>query len=155
MRLQSSTVLVFKERYSYMGLRHLFLLDPAVIHLNHESFGACPRPVFQDYQEWQHHLEHNPVDFLDRRAPGLMADARAALAEYVGCGSDDLVVSWGWEAEHSGASRFVDYHEWQGTRDLATFLSVPAAIEFQHKYRWDDVRRCFIELAVETRGRLI
>ena len=91
MRLQSSTVLVFKERYSYMGLRHLFLLDPAVTHLNHESFGACPRPVFQDYQEWQHHLEHNPVDFLDRRAPGLMADARAALAEYVGCGSDDLV----------------------------------------------------------------
>ena len=68
---------------------------------------------------------------------------------------EPLVVSWGWEAEHPEASRFVDYHEWQGTRDLATFLSVPAAIEFQHKYRWDDVRRCFIELAVETRGRLI
>lgn len=300
-----------------MDLRQLFLLDPSVIYLNHGSFGACPRPVFQAYQEWQLQLEHNPVDFLDRRAPGLMAEARAALAKYVGCGADDLVyfpnpttainmiarsmrlgkgdeilttdheygavdrtwrficsrrgaryirravplpvpedgafiehfwsgvnehtrvifishitsptaitfpvkeicarareaglltivdgahapgqiplnlaeigadlytgachkwlcapkgasflyarpevkdtleplvVSWGWDAEQPGASRFIDYHEWQGTRDIAAFLSVPAAIEFQRKYQWDDVRRRCIELAAETRDRLI
>lgn len=71
-----------------MNLREQFLLDPAVIFLNHGSFGACPRPVFQAYQEWQRQLERNPVDFLERRAPGLMAEARAALAEYVGCGPD-------------------------------------------------------------------
>ncbi|MCJ7567711.1 MAG: aminotransferase class V-fold PLP-dependent enzyme [Anaerolineales bacterium] len=300
-----------------MDLRQLFLLDPAVTYLNHGSFGACPRPVFQTYQEWQLELERQPVDFLDRRAPGLMAEARAALAEYVGCGADDLVyfpnpttainmvarslklgvgdeilttdheygavdrtwrficsrrgaryirravplpipedeafiehfwsgvnehtraifishitsptaiqfpveeicvrareaglltivdgahapgqipldladlgadiyagachkwlcapkgasflyarpevrdileplvVSWGWEAEQPGISRFIDYHEWQGTRDIASFLSVPAAIEFQRKYRWDDVRRHCIELAAETRDRLL
>jgi isopenicillin-N epimerase len=300
-----------------MGLRQLFLLDPAVTYLNHGSFGACPRPVFQAYQEWQLQLERHPVDFLDRRAPGLMAEARAALAEYVGCGADDLVyfpnpttainmiarslklgiddeilttdheygavdrtwrficnqrgaryvrravplpipeddafidyfwsgvndhtrvifishitsptaikfpvkeicarareaglltivdgahapgqiplllaelgadlytgachkwlcapkgasflyarpevkdtleplvVSWGWSAEQPGISRFIDYHEWQGTRDIAAFLSVPAAIEFQQQYRWDEVRRRCIELAAETRDRLI
>ncbi len=48
-----------------MGLRHLFLLDPAVIYLNHGSFGACPRPVFHAYQEWQLQLERHPLDFLD------------------------------------------------------------------------------------------
>ncbi len=74
-----------------MNLREQFLLDPSVIYLNHGSFGACPRPVFQVYQEWQRQLERQPVDFLDRRAPGLMSEARAALAEYVGCGTDDLV----------------------------------------------------------------
>jgi len=300
-----------------MDLRQLFLLDPAVTYLNHGSFGACPRPVFQTYQEWQLELERQPVDFLDRRAPGLMTEARASLAEYVGCGADDLVyfpnpttainmvarslklgvgdeilttdheygavdrtwrficsrrgaryirravplpipedeafiehfwsgvnehtraifishitsptaiqfpveeicvrareaglltivdgahapgqihldladlgadiyagachkwlcapkgasflyarpevrdileplvVSWGWEAEQPGISRFIDYHEWQGTRDIASFLSVPAAIEFQRQYRWDDVRRHCIELAAETRDRLL
>ncbi len=300
-----------------MDLRQLFLLDPSVIYLNHGSFGACPKPVFQAYQEWQLQLEHNPVDFLDRRAPELMAEARAALAEDVGCEADDLVyfpnpttainmiarsmilgkgdeilttdheygavdrtwrficsrrgaryirravplpipedgafiehfwsgvndhtraifishitsptaikfpvqeicarareaglltivdgahapgqiplhlaeigadlytgachkwlcapkgasflyarpgvkdtleplvVSWGWEAEQPGKSRFIDYHEWQGTRDIAAFLSVPAAIEFQRKYRWGEVRRRCIELAAETRDRLI
>ena len=34
-----------------------FLLDPAVTFLNHGSFGACPRPVFARYQEWQLQLE--------------------------------------------------------------------------------------------------
>ena len=300
-----------------MNLREQFLLDPAVIYLNHSSYGACPRPVFQVYQEWQLQLERQPVDFLDRKAPGLMAEARAALAEYVGCGADDLVyfpnpttainmvarslklgtgdeilttdheygavdrtwrficdrrraryirraiplpiqededfvehfwssvnehtrvifishitsptaikfpvedlcarareagiitiidgahapgqiplnltdlgadiytgachkwlcapkgasflyarpelqgvlepliVSWGWDAEQPGSSRFIDHHEWQGTRDIAAFLSVPAAIEFQRKHRWDDVRRHCIELTVQTRGRLL
>ena len=41
-----------------------------------------------------------------------------------------LVVSWGYEAENPGKSRFIDQHEWTGTRDIAAFLSVPAAIEF-------------------------
>jgi isopenicillin-N epimerase len=47
-------------------LKELFLLDPDVIFLNHGSFGACPRPVFQSYQEWQKRLERQPVLFLGR-----------------------------------------------------------------------------------------
>jgi isopenicillin-N epimerase len=34
----------------------------------------------------------------------------------------------------------VDEQEWWGTRDIAAFLSVPAAIEFQEKHNWDKVR---------------
>jgi len=70
--------------------RELFLLDPGVTFLNHGSFGACPRPVFEVYQRWQRELEHEPVDFLDRRLPELLAAARAALGAYVGASPDDL-----------------------------------------------------------------
>jgi isopenicillin-N epimerase len=68
-----------------------FLLDPNVVFLNHGSFGACPRPVFECYQTLQRELEREPIEFLDRRLPELLAEARAALAAYVGAGPDDLV----------------------------------------------------------------
>jgi len=66
------------------GLRDEFLLAPDVTFLNHGSFGACPRDVFERYQEWQLELERGPVLFLARRLEGLLAEARAALGEYVG-----------------------------------------------------------------------
>ncbi len=71
-------------------LRSLFLLRPEVVFLNHGSFGACPRPVFDDYQHWQRELEAQPVEFLASRTQ-LLPQARAALATYVGCARDDLV----------------------------------------------------------------
>jgi len=71
-------------------LRREFLLDPEVAFLNHGSFGACPRPVFERYQSWQRELEREPIDFLDRRLPALLDGARGALAAYVGCSADDL-----------------------------------------------------------------
>lgn len=52
-----------------------------------------------------------------------------------------LVVSWGWHAERPGPSRFVDEQEWQGTRDVAAFLSVPAAIEFLGDHNWSQVQQ--------------
>jgi isopenicillin-N epimerase len=72
-------------------LRDEFLLDPTVTFLNHGSFGACPRQVFERYQEWQLELERRPVEFLDRRIDGLLADARGALGAYVNADPDDLV----------------------------------------------------------------
>jgi isopenicillin-N epimerase len=71
-------------------LRQLFLLDPAVTYLNHGAFGACPRPVFERYQAWQVELEREPSDFIARRLPGLLAEARGALGAYVGARPDDL-----------------------------------------------------------------
>jgi isopenicillin-N epimerase len=71
-------------------VRAEFLLDNDVVFLNHGSFGACPRPVFERYQEWQRELERQPVEFLARRLPDLLAAARRALAGYVGADADDL-----------------------------------------------------------------
>ena len=70
-----------------------FLLDRAVTFLNHGSYGACPRPVFAEYQRWQLQLERQPVAFLDpaRGLGGWMRQARAAMAAEVGAAPDDLV----------------------------------------------------------------
>jgi isopenicillin-N epimerase len=297
-------------------LKSLFLLDPEVVFLNHGSFGACPRPVFRVYQQWQRELERQPAKFFHKRANGLLAEARAKLGAYLGVAADEvvyfpnpttalnmvarsldlrpgdeilttnheygamdrmwrfvccktgaryvqqpiplpvtshadfleafwsgvtgrtrvvfishitsptaltfpvqevcrrarqagllcivdgahapghvpldlaalgvdiyagachkwlcapkgaaflyarrdvqrwlepLVVSSGWESEHPGDSQFIDYHEYQGTRDLAAFLSVPAAIEFQDEHDWGRVRQRCRALASETRRRL-
>ncbi len=72
-------------------LKSLFLLDPNIIFLNHGSFGACPRPVFENYQGWQRELERQPVEFLGRRVTTLMAEARAKLADYVGAAADEVI----------------------------------------------------------------
>lgn len=298
------------------NLRHQFLLDPNIIFLNHGSFGATPKPVFKIYQRWQRELENQPVEFLGRRFPVLMADARAALAEYLGTARDNLVyvtnatvgvnivahslalgpgeevlttdheygacdrtwgflagkqgftyrkqtisiplespaafveqlwkgvtprtrviylshitsptatifpvadvcrrareqniltvidgahapgqipllieeigadfytgnlhkwlsapkgagflyarpeaqglleplvISWGFQAEQPGPSLFVDHHEWWGTRDIAAFLSVSAAIQFQAENDWEKVRSACHELAMESEARI-
>lgn len=67
-----------------------FLLRPDMYFLNHGSFGACPRPVFSVYQEWQRELEAQPVAFLSRRLPGLLAEARGVLGRYVGTSADRI-----------------------------------------------------------------
>jgi isopenicillin-N epimerase len=74
-----------------IGLRDEFLLDPSVTFLNHGSFGACARSVFERYQAWQLELERQPVLFLGRRIAGLLAEARTTLGAYVGADPEDIV----------------------------------------------------------------
>ena len=81
----------FTTAPSATELREEFLLDPDVVFLNHGSFGACPRPVFEDYQRWQREMERRPVEFLGRRSDGLLDAARERLAAYLGAAPDDLV----------------------------------------------------------------
>ena len=297
-------------------MRELFLLDPTITFLNHGSFGACPRPVFDEYQRWQLELERQPVEFLGRRFNDLMREARSALGDYLGADADDLVyvtnatvglnivarslelhpgdevlstdheygaldrtwrficakhdakyirrpvpvpigsanevveavwagvtdrtrvlflshitsptaitfpiaplidrarqagiisiidgahapgqidlnlrelgadfysgnlhkwlmspkgsaflyarkevqhlveplvVSWGWESEKPGTSKFIDEQEWTGTRDIAAFLSVPAAIQFQREHDWPKVRQACHELVRYAREQV-
>ena len=73
-----------------INLSH-FLLNPNITFLNHGSYGATPRPVFESYQNWQRELENQPVEFLGRRAAGLLASARSELAAFLGTRADNLV----------------------------------------------------------------
>ena len=77
--------------YQPGSLRGDFLLDPSVTFLNHGSFGATPRPVFESYQRWQRELELDPVDFIGRKANGLLLKSRSVLGEYLHVGTNDLV----------------------------------------------------------------
>jgi isopenicillin-N epimerase len=61
---------------------------------------------------------------------------------------DPLVVSWGWEPKNPGPSKFVEFHEWQGSRDISAYLTVPDAIAFLNEHDWDVVRRKCRELAL-------
>jgi isopenicillin-N epimerase len=72
-------------------IRDLFFLDPQVTFLNHGSFGACPRPVFENYQAWQRQLEHQPVRFLGVELDHYMYEARQVLAKYLHSPVSDLV----------------------------------------------------------------
>ena len=293
-----------------------FLLDPDIVFLNNGSFGAVPRVVQQGYESLQREMERNPVAWLQRRAPELMAVARASVADYVGAATDDvvffpnpttainmvvrclrlaagdevvstdheygamfrtwtrlcresdatyvrvpiplplttdddyiervwsavtprtrvlfldrltsatavilpvdelcrraraagiisivdgahvpghipldlstmgcdiftgaihkwlcapkgcsflyarkdvqsrlapLVTSWGWESDHPTSSQFVDFHEWQGTRDLSPFLAAPLAIDFCNAHDWPAVQAEGHRLALLTRTRI-
>ena len=297
-------------------LKDEFLLEDSLIFLNHGSFGACPKPVFEVYQYWQRQLEYQPVRFLGRQATDLLAMARSELANYLNAPQDDLVytpnpttainmivrnlglkpgdeiltsdheygamdrtwrfickktgakyvqrpislpvstqaefveyflagitpqtkviflshitsptalifpveeickrarekniitiidgahapgqisldleainpdvytgachkwlcapkgsaflyahpdiqprleplvVSWGYESENPGPSQFIDYHEWQGTRDLAAFLAVPRAIQYQADNQWNSVRQRCHELALKAQSQI-
>ena len=298
------------------SLREQFLLQPDVIFLNHGSFGACPRSVFEAYQAWQLELERQPVEFMGRRFNDLMRAAREALGAYLGAAAEEvvyvpnattglnivahslpleqgaevlatdheygaldrtwrfvcakrgakyirqpvqlpiesveqvvdaiwsgvtprtrvlfishitsptaiifpveelirraraagiitvidgahapgqidlnlqalgadfysgnlhkwlltpkgsaflyarpeaqhlvepLVVSWGWQSDRPGPSRFIDEQEYQGTRDIAAYLAVPAALQFMHTHDWPQVRRHCHELVRDARARV-
>ena len=73
-------------------MKDLFLLDPDIVFLNHGSFGACPRPVFDRYQQWQRELEREPVEFLgrERRLGERLESARLRLAAYLGADPANL-----------------------------------------------------------------
>jgi isopenicillin-N epimerase len=73
------------------NLRAFFQLDPDVVFLNHGSFGATPLPVFAVYQEWQRHLERQPVLFLGRELGDYLQAAREVFGRYVNSSAADLV----------------------------------------------------------------
>ena len=73
------------------NLNSQFLLDPEVIFLNHGSFGATPKPVFDTYQGWQRQLETQPVKFLVRDFQENSKSARHQLAAFLGADPHNLV----------------------------------------------------------------
>jgi isopenicillin-N epimerase len=72
-------------------MKDLFLLDPDVIFLNHGSFGATPRTVWDTYQNWQIRLETQPVKFIAREMMPELKHARKILASTLNADADDLV----------------------------------------------------------------
>jgi isopenicillin-N epimerase len=68
-----------------------FLIDPQIIFLNHGSFGACPRPVFEEYQAWQIKLERQPVQFLGTELNTYLHYSRKVLGEYIHSSANEIV----------------------------------------------------------------
>lgn len=73
------------------AFRELFMLEPDTTFLNHGSFGATPKPVFEIYQAWQRYLERQPVRFFRDELTNYLQQARTSLAVYLGCDPLDVV----------------------------------------------------------------
>lgn len=72
-------------------LREHFLLRPDITFLNFGSFGACVKPVFERYQQYQLELEQEPVEFITVTGPRYLAESRRALGAFLNADADDLV----------------------------------------------------------------
>ena len=73
------------------SLKDQFLLRDDITFLNFGSFGACVRPVFERYQQFQLELEQEPVQFITVTGPRYLEASREALGAYVGADKDDIV----------------------------------------------------------------
>ena len=71
-------------------MKSQFLLDTSITFLNHGSFGACPKPIFEEFQRFQLELETEPVNFIQKKQTDYLKTARASLAKFVGCKAQDL-----------------------------------------------------------------
>jgi isopenicillin-N epimerase len=72
-------------------MKDLFLLNPEINYLNHGSFGACPKDVFNVYQDFQRKLEADSVQFMTKTGLQYLATSKQALADYINCPKEDLV----------------------------------------------------------------
>lgn len=68
-----------------------FLFSDDIVYLNHGSFGACPKVVFEDYQKWQLMLEKESVQFMTKTGIQALKNSREALGEFINCEANDLV----------------------------------------------------------------
>ena len=64
-------------------LKSQFMLDPETIFLNHGSFGACAKPIYENLLQWQQKLEQEPVKFFEEILIEALKTSRQALGGYI------------------------------------------------------------------------
>src|SRR6266849_5409098 len=70
--------------------RSEWLLDPDISFLNHGSYGAVPRVVFNEQRRMQERMERNPTEFLMVELPSALRASAEHLATFVKCAGSDL-----------------------------------------------------------------
>ena len=66
------------------------MLEPGVDFLNHGSFGAVPRVVFEAQTEWRRRIEAAPVEVIARRRLELIDTAKRPVGQWLGMRPDDF-----------------------------------------------------------------
>jgi isopenicillin-N epimerase len=72
------------------SIRDLWMLNPKVAFLNHGSFGAVPRPVFDAQDEWRLRLERDPIELIGRKCRGMLDGVKEAVGGVLGMRADDF-----------------------------------------------------------------
>ncbi|MCH2106284.1 MAG: aminotransferase class V-fold PLP-dependent enzyme [Planctomycetes bacterium] len=65
-------------------------LDPAVVFLNHGSYGACPRVVLEEQARLRARIEAEPVRFFVEDIERELDAVRVRLGEFLGADPEDL-----------------------------------------------------------------
>ena len=71
-------------------LKSQWMLDQRVAFLNHGSFGAVPRCVFDEQAEWRRRIEAEPVEILSRRREELLAGVYREVGAWLGMKPGDF-----------------------------------------------------------------
>lgn len=71
-------------------MKEHFQLSNEITFFNHGSFGACPTPIFENYQYWQRELEKEPVQFFIKKGPEALKASKKVFAEVFQCHTDDF-----------------------------------------------------------------
>ncbi|MDO9576738.1 MAG: aminotransferase class V-fold PLP-dependent enzyme [Candidatus Cloacimonadales bacterium] len=69
-----------------------FLLNQEIIFFNNGSYGACPKTVFNKYQEWQRIIEFQPVEFFQKTLLPELKRSRQAIGDFINCQPNDLIL---------------------------------------------------------------
>ncbi len=72
-------------------MKDQYLLNNNIIFLNHGSFGACPKPVFNEYQQWQSLIESHPVQYFSEDLYNYLRKSRGDLSTFISCDVDDII----------------------------------------------------------------
>jgi len=69
---------------------------------------------------------------------------------------EPLVISWGWKGEiFQKESEYINWHQWQGTNDLSSFLTIPSTINFFNENNWNKVSQECRELIIELKNKFL
>jgi len=72
-------------------MKDQYLLNNNIIFLNHGSFGACPKPVFNNYQQLQSLIETQPVQYFSEDIYNYLRKSREDLSSFISCDADDII----------------------------------------------------------------
>jgi isopenicillin-N epimerase len=72
------------------NLRAEFGIDPQLAFLNHGSFGAMPRCVMEEQNEWRRRIEADSIEILGRRSSRLIDDAKGKIGQWLGMRASDF-----------------------------------------------------------------
>ncbi|MDD3051929.1 MAG: aminotransferase class V-fold PLP-dependent enzyme [Candidatus Cloacimonetes bacterium] len=73
-------------------MKEFFLLDDSVVYLNHGSFGACLKSLFDSCQKLRLEMEKEPYQFFTNKLMDNLFTVRLKLGEYINSSPEDLVL---------------------------------------------------------------
>ena len=118
--------------------RNLFLLDDAITFVNHGSYGATPRSIFEKKYKLQQELENAPDKWFRISTLNLWTQNIRSLAEFLQVDSNNLVLCENATEAINAALKSIEFN---GSNDAIlatqyTYGAILNTIDYVAKYRF-------------------